>query len=351
MRYSKVFVEAVGCELAPNVVTSLSLEERLEPVYRALSLKPGQLEAFTGIRERRWWPPGFRLSEGAARAGLKALEGSSVKPSDIGLLAYTGVCREGFEPATACAVADRLGVAGAVEVLDLSNACLGVLNGMALAADRIELGRIRAALVVSCESARDIVELALARMLERPALEEFTASLATLTGGSGAVGVLLSDGSFGPGGHRLLGGALRAAPEHHALCRWGVEPVPGAVPAHARMSEVMVTDPVAVLKNGVVLGRQTWNDFLRELAWTPESVDRVVCHQVGKAHQDEILKALGIPPEKDFTTFEYLGNIGTVSLPLTLALAAERGHIEPGHKAALLGIGSGLNCLMLGLEW
>ena len=64
-----------------------------------------------------------------------------------------------------------------------------------------------------------------------------------------------------------------------------------------------------------------------------------------------ILKTLDIPPEKDFTTFEYLGNMGTVSLPLTAAIADERDILEPGDKVAFLGIGSGLNCLMLGMEW
>jgi 3-oxoacyl-[acyl-carrier-protein] synthase III len=63
------------------------------------------------------------------------------------------------------------------------------------------------------------------------------------------------------------------------------------------------------------------------------------------------LSAIGVPLEKDFTTFEYLGNIGTVSLPLTAAIAAERGLLLPGEKVAFLGIGSGLNCLMLGWEW
>jgi 3-oxoacyl-[acyl-carrier-protein] synthase-3 len=80
-------------------------------------------------------------------------------------------------------------------------------------------------------------------------------------------------------------------------------------------------------------------------------VDRVVCHQVGSAHQSAILKTLGIPEEKDFTTFEYLGNMGTVSLPLTLAIAEEREEVVAGDQVGLLGIGSGLNCLMLGVEW
>jgi 3-oxoacyl-[acyl-carrier-protein] synthase-3 len=43
--------------------------------------------------------------------------------------------------------------------------------------------------------------------------------------------------------------------------------------------------------------------------------------------------------------------MGTVSLPLTAALAEEREFLQAGHKVGFLGIGSGLNCLMLGLEW
>jgi 3-oxoacyl-[acyl-carrier-protein] synthase-3 len=34
-----------------------------------------------------------------------------------------------------------------------------------------------------------------------------------------------------------------------------------------------------------------------------------------------------------------------------LALAATQGAIKAGDKVALLGIGSGINSLMLGVEW
>ena len=36
---------------------------------------------------------------------------------------------------------------------------------------------------------------------------------------------------------------------------------------------------------------------------------------------------------------------------LTAAIAEDRGALRPGDRVAFLGIGSGLNCLMLGLEW
>ena len=220
MRYSRARLDALAYELPPVVVASAELEERLAPVYRRLGLQEGQLEQMTGIRERRWWDAGFRLSEGAARAGRKALLAARVRPSEVGLLIYAGVCREGFEPATACAVAEALGVGGSAAVYDLSNACLGVLNGILEAANRIELGQTRAALIVSCESAREINELTIARMLEEGGFSGFKDSLATLTGAR-AVAVLLTDG-LRRKGHRLLGGCTRRA-RAPSICSWGLE--------------------------------------------------------------------------------------------------------------------------------
>lgn len=337
MRYSKVFLDAMGYELAPNAVSSKSLEARLAPVYERLRLPAGQLEALTGIRERRWWDPGFKLSEGAARAGRKALEGGGVKASELGALIYAGVCRENQEPATACAVAHALGAGTGAAVFDLSNACLGVLNGIIDLANRVELGQIRAGLVVSCESAREINESMIRSMLDNPAMDHFRLSVATLTGGSGAVAVLVTDGSFGARGHRLAGGICRAESRHHELCHWN--------------RDFMSTDAAAVLKHGVELARRTWEAFLAGLSWSAPSVDKVICHQVGGAHRSSVLGALGVPESKDFPSYEFLGNMGTVSLPLTAALAEERGFLAMGDKVAFLGIGSGLNCLMLGCEW
>src|SRR5512136_639003 len=196
MKYRKVQISALGYELAPVVVSTSELEARLEPLYRSLHIAPGQLQALTGIRERRWWEPGYPLSQGAIAAGKKALSGSGVAPGDIGVLIYAGVCREQFEPATACRVAAGLGIKGNTAIYDISNACLGVLNAMLDVANRIELGQIRAGLVVSCESAREINDIMIARMLEERSMEHFASSLATLTVGSGAVAVLLTDGSF-----------------------------------------------------------------------------------------------------------------------------------------------------------
>lgn len=348
MKYSKVYVDAIGYELPPVVVTSDELEERLAPLYEKLHIPEGQLEALTGIYERRWWHEDYRLSDGAIEAAKKALEGTDIEADDIGVLIYSAVCREGFEPATACRVAAEVGVSPGAEIFDISNACLGVLNGMLDVANRIELGQIRAGLVVSSETAREINEETIELMLEEMTMDRFKDSLATLTGGSGSVAVLLTDGSFESSKkqHRLLGGTIQAAPEFNDLCRWGLNVYP-----HGMRKQYMYTDAVAVLNNGVDLGKRTWEAFLKEQGRTADQIDKVICHQVGSANQTAILSTLGIPLEKDFISFPFLGNIGTVSLPITAAIAEERSFLKSGDKVGFLGIGSGLNCMMLALEW
>ncbi|HIP83316.1 MAG TPA: 3-oxoacyl-ACP synthase III, partial [Desulfocapsa sulfexigens] len=69
------------------------------------------------------------------------------------------------------------------------------------------------------------------------------------------------------------------------------------------------------------------------------------------AHARLLFDTLGIDLEKNFETLQTLGNVGSVSAPITMAMAIEQDCFRPGEKGAMLGIGSGINCLMLGVEW
>ncbi|MBU1169574.1 MAG: 3-oxoacyl-ACP synthase III [Proteobacteria bacterium] len=347
MNYSKVYIDSFGYELAPVVVSSSDLEKRLEPVYKKMRLNPGQLEALTGIFERRYWPHKHSMHEGASIAAKRALAKSGLSPSDIGMVVYGGVCRDNIEPATACSVADCIGAGSHAVVYDVSNACLGVLTGMIQVANAIELGQIKAGIVVSSESARQIVDLTIERLIAAPSMETFKKTIATMTGGSGAVAVLLTSKELSSKGHRLLGGVLKNDVKHHKLCVWG--PDAGIMGAGAEV--FMETDSVGVLTHGAKLGKETFEAFKKEMGLNGSLPDKVICHQVGSAHQKLILESLGIPKGKDYATYPYLGNIGTVSLPLTAAIASEREFLKKDDLVAFLGIGSGLNCMMLAVEW
>jgi 3-oxoacyl-[acyl-carrier-protein] synthase-3 len=114
---------------------------------------------------------------------------------------------------------------------------------------------------------------------------------------------------------------------------------------------MMNTDSEELLKRGVETAALVWPDFLAELGWPADSIARYFCHQVGSAHARLLMESLHLDPAKNFETLAQLGNVGSVSAPITMAMATEQGQLVAGQRAAILGIGSGINCLMLGIEW
>jgi acyl-CoA:acyl-CoA alkyltransferase len=349
MQYQKVCLDSFGYELPEHAVTSLSLEERLAPIYEKLNLSYGRLEMLTGIRERRFWDDEITPSRASMRAAQKAIDGSGIDKEDIGCLLHTSVSRDFLEPATATIVHDSLGLPPEAMIFDISNACLGFINGMVTLANMIELGQVKAGIVVGCESSKRIVDTTIQKLLRDPEVTRAKLKLAfaTLTLGSGAVAAVLTHSSLSRDGHRLLGGVTRAASQHNGLCR--IE----ADASYLDLDELpdMHTDFEGILKNGLRLAPVTWDAIKHELAWKNSDIDKFFTHQVSAAHSRLLFEALGLDSTRDFSTVAYLGNVGSVSLPITMAIGIDQGRLDSGDKVAALGIGSGLVCLMLGLEW
>ena len=105
------------------------------------------------------------------------------------------------------------------------------------------------------------------------------------------------------------------------------------------------------MARGIETGVTCMSDFLRATDWAIDDIDKTICHQVGGTHRKLMLESLGVDMKKDYATFDWLGNTGSAALPVTLAIACEQGFIQPDDQVALLGIGSGINSIMLGVQW
>ncbi|HEB68925.1 MAG TPA: 3-oxoacyl-ACP synthase III [Desulfobulbus sp.] len=344
MKYSRVCLQSFGYELPPIERTSAELEARLAPVYSRLKLPEGRLELMTGIKSRRFWNPGTRPSQAAVLAGEKALDSSGIAREEIGCLLFTSVSRDMMEPATAAFVHRSLGLPPECQLFDISNACLGFLNGMITLANMIELGQVTSGLVVAGETAEGLLESTLTHMLTDLSLTRKTIKplFASLTIGSGAVALVMTDKEVHDCGHYLVGGSCRAHTDHNDLCQGG---------QNAEQGTLMSTDSELLLEKGVETAALCWQTFQQELGWSAESIDRFFCHQVGRAHAQLLFERLQLDEGKNFETLPLLGNVGSVSAPITLAMGIEQGALEPGQRGAILGIGSGINSLMLGIDW
>ncbi|MCE5269217.1 MAG: 3-oxoacyl-ACP synthase III [Planctomycetaceae bacterium] len=343
MRYQNVCVEAIAHTLPEEIVTSSEIEARLQPLYERLRLPEGRLELMSGIRERRFWPRGMLPSQASAVTAEKAIRLAGIERQHIGALVHGSVCRDFLEPATACGVHHRLQLPSQCAVYDVSNACLGLLTGAIQVANMIELGQIRAGVIVGTENSRELVESTISHLNADTTLsrQDIKTAFASLTIGSGSAAIVLCDRELTGAGNRLLGGAMRAATEHCELCQGGA----------VREGLLMSTDSEMLMREGIAAAKTTFDAFLGELAWAVGDIQKTFCHQVGRAHQRLLFETLGLDPRVDFATLEYLGNTGSVALPTTAAIGIEQQRVAPGDRVALLGIGSGINVVMLGMEW
>jgi 3-oxoacyl-[acyl-carrier-protein] synthase-3 len=338
MRFEDVVIASlVGVE-APHRVSTTELEARLNGHLPKLGLLPGTLAALSGIDARRFWDAKTKPSEAATQAAGAALRAADVDPKRIGVLINTSVCRDFVEPSTACLVHGNLGLPAECFNFDLSNACLGFLNGMELVAQMIERGQIDYGLVVDGESSRHVVEKTLERLVRADAgPQTLRDNIATLTLGSGAAAAVLTRRALAPEGHRFVGVVSLAATEFNHLCHGQVD--------------WMRTDTAGLLSAGLDLARRTFEKAAAELEWTADTLDLAVLHQVSKVHTEQLARALGIALERVPMIFPEHGNVGPASVPMTLAKAAADGRVRRGDRVALMGIGSGLNCAMAEVIW
>jgi acyl-CoA:acyl-CoA alkyltransferase len=333
-RHTNTAVLAVCGHDAPHVVTSAMFDERLLDTYARTGLRPGLLERLAGIRERRWWPTDVRFTDAAAMAGAKALAESGVDPSRVGLLLNTSVSRAHLEPSAAVAVHDALDLPSSCLNFDVTNACLGFVNGMQIAGAMIDAGQIDYALVVDAESSRYTQEVTLDRLAGPDVTaRQVVAAFATLTLGSGAAAMVLGRADRHPEGHRFVGGTARAGTEHHELCVGDLEG--------------MHTDSKGLLEAGLALSVQTWAAARSDFDW--EGMDRYVVHQVSKVHTAALCRALAIDPARVPLTFPTRGNMGPASVPFTLARQVDS--LERSDRVLCMGIGSGLNTSCAEIAW
>ncbi len=328
MKYENVCVEAIECALPPETVTSDELEARLAPLYERLKLPYGRLELMTGIKERGLWERGRLPGDQSVDTVKKLLATSQVDPERVGAFIHASVCRDYQEPATACDVHRRVGLPQNALICDVSNACLGLLTGAIHIANMIELGQIDAGVVVGTETSRALMETTVEELNANESLTRKTVkdAFASLTIGSGSAAIMLVNRKFSKTGNRFLGAVVRANTERADLCRSQVDVTAGGRAA----GQTMKTDSETLLHEGVAVAARAFARFEEEIGWSPDAIDRIFCHQVGKAHQKLLFDTLKLDSAKNFATLPYLGNTGSVALPTAAALGIESGFAKPG---------------------
>ncbi|MDR1486752.1 MAG: 3-oxoacyl-ACP synthase III, partial [Deltaproteobacteria bacterium] len=217
------------------------------------------------------------------------------------------------------------------------SACLGFIDGLELAALKIENSLSEYALIAAGENSRPIIENTVSKLLEPSiTIKDFFSNFASLTLGSGGAAMIAGPVDKHPKAPRLKSMVSASDAASNNLCRGDFSG--------------MRTDSAALLEAGVALAGETFKQGAKSFGWTSDSFDVIICHQVSQANTRRLCEHLGLDWDKLIKTYPQYGNMGPVAVPFTFDLAFNQGLIRPGDRVALMGIGSGLCCAMMEVE-
>jgi 3-oxoacyl-[acyl-carrier-protein] synthase III len=340
MDLSQISLRGIDYIEPDEFLTSDAIESDLGDLYRKLKLPFGRIEMQTGIKSRGIFND-LMPSDISAMAAKKLFKSHDISPDSIDLLIHASVCRDFLEPSTASVIHHKLGLKQECFSFDLSNACLGVVNAIAVASQMINSGSIKKALIVTGENATPLIMNTIKTLKNNNKITRKTIKkyFANFTIGSAGVALVITKKTQGL--PCFTYSQALSDTSAHELCQ-GDGSMEGLV---------METDSEALMLKGVELAKENWNRFLRKTNSQNNDYNHIICHQVGIHHQKYLYKELGLDLDKDFSTFPKYGNTGSAALPLTLARAVKEKIFKERELIALLGIGSGLHTAMLGLEW
>jgi 3-oxoacyl-[acyl-carrier-protein] synthase-3 len=317
----------LGIFLPETTRRTADTEKRLRTTNPQVRLATGLIKRMTGVHTVHVRPDGWEASDLAVAAARVALDES---PGPVDLLLFASASQDLVEPATSHIVAAKLGVD--VPVMDIKNACNSVVNAMQVADALIRSGQYRRVLIASGEGPSVAVRWELRDH------DEFTRSFPGYTmSDGGAALVLEADDSGGAG---ILATRFVAASQH-----WNVGTLPGGgtMRPHDPEAAYFDMDGRALQQAFLELGPRPVLDLLDENGWTWDDFDLVAIHQVALPYLPPIFERLGVPDDRTVLTIAEHGNLASVTLPLQLQLARERGMVRAGSRVLLIGLAGGIS--------
>jgi len=309
--------EVTNDELLARVAAGSGPGVDLKRLERKLILNEAETRCFIGQEETA-----VDMAEKAAR---RCLERSGCQAQDIDLILYAGMKREYVEPAMSVLLQDRLGAKNA-NAFDLSNACLGFLNAMEVAKLYIDSGRYQKILVVSAETGSEWIPW------DKFTGESEMAGFSALTVSDAAAAMLLEEGgdekSFGLFEFKTFG-------EYHDLCQIRIGKGGDDLKLLVESRQLAIT-AIEILSEFIPR-------FLHKAIEHSGGLDIWFPHQVTGNPKRFFGKLEDELHDICYNSFSKVGNTGSLSIPLGMALAEEEGALKRGDKVALIVGASGFS--------
>jgi 3-oxoacyl-[acyl-carrier-protein] synthase-3 len=269
------------------------------------------IQSRVGIKERRIAGPEESEVDIAVQAGGKALAASGLPAGDIDLVIVATCTLEAQIPNAAARVAHRLGIT-APGAFDVNAACAGFCYALSAAADAVRCGSATNVLVIGTEKLSQWID-----WTDR-------ATCVIFADGAGAAIVGPSDT---PGIGPVVWGS--AGDKHDAIIvkdRASFLHQEGQTVFRWATTELHPVAKEACERAGV----------------DPSELAAFVPHQANLRIIESIARKLGAGKAIIAKDIVLAGNTSAASIPLALSRMVERGEVQSGDLALLLGFGAGL---------
>jgi 3-oxoacyl-[acyl-carrier-protein] synthase-3 len=290
-------------------------------VARKVNTSDQWIRTMTGITQRHVAGDGESTTDMAVAAGQRALRASGVDARQLDLIVVATITPDLIFPSTAAMVQARVN-APHIGAFDLSAACSGFLNGMAIVDGMIASGRCKAALVIGAER--------MTRMLDWN--ERSTCVLF----GDGAAAVVMVPSQ--------TPGVMSARMHAHGSS-------PDLLRAPSKLTPYLHMDGGAVFKfavRGLVEGGQ---EALASNNMTASDLDWVIPHQANLRIIEVSARKLEIPSERVIVTVDRHANTSSASIPLALDDSVNRQLLTHGNNIFLKSAGRGFTWASCMIRW
>lgn len=289
----------------------------------------------TGIKERRIAEDNQPMSDLALRAAKAALADAGVVAEDLDLIIMATLTSDRIIPSTACMIQNLLGAKHAA-AFDLSAACSGFAYAASVAAQFIETGAYKKALVIGAETLSKYINWE-----DRNTCVLFGdgAGAAVLGQVEEGYGILSFDlGSDGSGGDAIQ------IPSSGSL-------MPVSKESIDQKLNLIHMNGRDVFKFAVKAMGKTVKNSLAKIDMPQEKIDWLVPHQANIRIIESAAKRLSMPMDKVIVNIHKYGNMSAACIPIALAEAAAAKRFKKGDIIALSGFGAGLTWASCIIRW
>ncbi len=325
-------ITGVGAYVPTRTVTNHDLAREVDTSHEWIATR-------TGILERRISEPGEAPSDMACEAAERCLSHAGIDKAAIDLIVVACATPDQSQPAVACMVQEKLGVAeNKCPAFDVNSVCAGFVFALNVAHSMMLTAptQFRNALVIGADAFSKILN--------------WDDRRTCIFFGDGAGAVLLSHTDKKERGiHFRLGSDGRGS--HYIQVPAGGTRTPVSVKVLEDRLNTFVMDGPKVWDFAVNTVPQSIRCLLAEHGLTPDDLDLLVLHQSNLRMIEAIMTSLGLSMERTVTTVEKYGNTAAASIPLTLQAAVETGRLQPGSRVMLSGFGGGLSWGSALINW